>query len=196
MNRDECLLALYLACQERRPIKLTMSSGYIYYGAIQALGQTNGLPEGGFRLLMLDSDGEAQATVELSADDVQQIIPDEPEACRRLKLYICAARGYVPGVRSIRRVVQQLRARPGLYLGSASVQRLRQYLAGYMAACTDADPLWQDEFAGNAFSAFVSHEYGQQLSGRDWAGMICERYPDDGSAFDEFLRLFDLFCSE
>lgn len=203
MDREECMLMLRLAFQERRPLQVVVNSGYAYHGVVQEIGgacvyAANGstLPEGCFRFLMLDCDGELQATVELSAADVQRIIPDEPEASRRLQQYICSARGYGTRLRKIREVVEQLRSRPGMYLGVPSVRALRQYLTGYMTACADVDPLWQDDFAGNAFTLFVCHEYGDEMSGRDWSSLICGRFPDDGSAFEEFLRLFDAFCEE
>lgn len=198
MDREECLLELHLAFQERRPVRLVSVSGYTYYGALVSLGRTqpDAQTDTEIRFLMLDGDGEAQATVTLLVSEVQEAAADDPQAAQRLSRYICRARGYAPRLRSIREIVQQLRDRPGLFIGSASVMALRQYIAGYLTACTDVDPLWQDAFSANAFTLFVCHEYGQKMSGRDWASLICERFPDDGSAFDEFLRLFDQFCAE
>lgn len=201
MQAEQHAMALHQAMARRACIRMTMADGYCYYGVVQTIGgasvypqpEAQLLPQGCFSFLALDPDGEPQATLTLQLADVAALDDRDPEAQRRKALYICQARGYGPGTRSIRDVVNQLRDRPGMFIGSASLRALKMYLWGYTAACMDADPLWQDAFDWHDFTEYVCDSYGLVMSGRDWCSIICDRYPDDGRAFDEFLRLFDQY---
>lgn len=90
--------------------------------------------------------------------------------------------------------IDLMRLRIGMYLGKESISALEHHVSGYQAACgikgiaEQLSPPFED------FHDFVAREYDLAYSTRGWCEMIlrkCKR--NEQRAFQEFLRLFDLF---
>lgn len=90
--------------------------------------------------------------------------------------------------------IDQIRTRPGMYIGGLSVTLLFQHIAGYDAACLwkgideQLDPPWED------FHDFVAARTGFAESTSGWANMLlshCDH--DEAKALGVFFEMFDFF---
>ncbi len=93
-------------------------------------------------------------------------------------------------------MLDEIRKRPGLYLGGNSFQRLDPWLQGYFygkgesgAAATEEELEFRD------FGEFVQKKYRWHDVG-GWAAKIQYYCQDDASALTEFFRLLDEFKTQ
>lgn len=90
--------------------------------------------------------------------------------------------------------IDLMRQRIGMYLGKESISALEHHVSGYQAACGIKGIAEQLSPPFDDFHDFVAREYGLAYSSRGWCEMIlrkCNR--NEQRAYQEFLRLFDLF---
>lgn len=92
-------------------------------------------------------------------------------------------------------VIERMRAKPAMWLGSRSLQELFVWLAGYRTALLDArQELHLGEPSFDHFHRFVQKKLGFAESTSGWANMICDGVrDDDGPALQRFYELFDEF---
>lgn len=90
--------------------------------------------------------------------------------------------------------IDQIRTRPGMYVGGHSVMLLFQHIAGYDAACywkgieEHLDPKWED------FHDFVAVRTGFAESTSGWANMLLSHCNgDEAEALAKFFEMFDSF---
>lgn len=90
-------------------------------------------------------------------------------------------------------VLDEIRKRPGLYLGQTSFQRLDPWLQGYSYGKEQAGAsASEEETEFRDFDEFVQKKY-KWHDGGGWAAKIQYYHRDDTSAFAEFFRLLDEF---
>ncbi len=93
--------------------------------------------------------------------------------------------------------IQKIRERPGLYLGEASISKLRAYLEGYQAALRDCDiPKTEQEEEFYQFHEWVRQYYNFSESTSGWNNMILARSSDEAQALEIFFDLFDQFLEQ
>ncbi len=90
-------------------------------------------------------------------------------------------------------LLQDIRKRPALYLGSRTFDGLDWFLAGYEAALNDIEgPHCIFNFM---FQRFVEDKYRNKYEHRHWSKIIKEGKTDE-ETFDVFFELVDAFFSE
>ncbi len=87
----------------------------------------------------------------------------------------------------------RLRARPPLYLGNRSLERLSHFIDGYIFA------LWAHGLKSNHtvwlsdMNEFTANHFEILLQYHDTIGMILQHYPDDGTALNAFFEILDAY---
>ena len=92
-------------------------------------------------------------------------------------------------------LLKKIRQRPGMYLGRASITRLRMLLMGYSMARGELGiglTQQEREFAG--FQEWVMQRY-RVNSTRGWDDIILSQTQDESSALNLFFNLFEEFKS-
>ena len=90
-------------------------------------------------------------------------------------------------------ILEKIRPRPALYLGTASMELLRAYLHGYLHHCDNVNGLR----CLTDFTIFVRRRYKMNdYWSHDWACFIQFFEPDPYQAFDTFYELFDEFIAK
>jgi hypothetical protein len=90
-------------------------------------------------------------------------------------------------------LLDEIRKRPGLYLGQKSFQNLAPWLQGYFVGKEQAGAfVTEEELEFRDFDDFVQEKYDWHDVG-GWAAKIQYHHRDDASAFEEFFRLLDEF---
>jgi hypothetical protein len=93
-------------------------------------------------------------------------------------------------------LLNDIKARPGMFLGNVSIVRLRSFLDGYRSARADLGlPLTEQEKAFNEFQAWIQQRF-KITSSQGWDRIILFHSTDERSALDLFFELFDHFQSE
>ena len=93
-------------------------------------------------------------------------------------------------------LLQMIRKRPGMYLGSCGVTRLRFFLEGYAFARLDlglTETKEEKEF--KEFSKWVQKRFNIK-SNLEWNKIIILHYEDERDAFQVFFTLLAKFCEE
>ena len=120
-------------------------------------------------------------------------------------------------------ILQEIRKKPGLYLGSKSLQSFMQFWHGYVLGIaskewkksTDGrfetqdkviDTVMQHAVASNSypldqhfmygFDEFVHKHYNRNRIAMDASSLILENSSSDEEAFDKFFELFDEFLKQ
>jgi hypothetical protein len=91
-------------------------------------------------------------------------------------------------------VLQKIKAKPGMYIGRASVSDLFHFLVGYEFARgeLDIEPTeWEDDFHEN-FQPWVQRKYHVSTS-NSWAKIIMLFCHDEKAGFEQFFKLLDEF---
>jgi hypothetical protein len=90
-------------------------------------------------------------------------------------------------------MLQQIKQRPGMYLGKCSITRLRSFLDGYMAARQDLGlPLTQQEREFEAFQEWIQARF-KITSSHGWDSIILFYCADERDALNSFFDLFESF---
>lgn len=92
-------------------------------------------------------------------------------------------------------LLDEIRKRPGLYLGSNSFRNLDPWLQGYFYGKAQVSEPDSEEIEFRGFDDFVQEKYDWHDVG-GWAAKIQYYHCDDASALEEFFRLLDEFKAQ
>lgn len=87
-------------------------------------------------------------------------------------------------------LLQEIRKRPNLYLGKASLELLDAFIGGCSFYCYKANGYYPDFFSG--FQKFVQKRYKIQTTQGWWSIIRFFSYTDE-EAFNKFFDLLDEF---
>ncbi|MCL1471088.1 hypothetical protein [Argonema antarcticum] len=90
-------------------------------------------------------------------------------------------------------MLQEIKKRPGMFLGRCSITRLRSFLDGYMGAREDLGlPPTDQEREFNGFQDWIQKRYNI-TSSHGWDSIILFYSADERDALDNFFKLFEKF---
>ena len=90
-------------------------------------------------------------------------------------------------------MLQEIKKRPGMYLGKRSITRLRSFLDGYMGAREDLGlPRTEQEKEFNEFQEWIQQRFNI-TSSHGWDSIILFYSADERDALDKFFELFEKF---
>lgn len=93
-------------------------------------------------------------------------------------------------------LLQKIKQRPPLYLGSYSITNLHSFLSGYILARLELDaPQTEEERQFDKFQAWIENKFNARGT-HSWAKIILFHSMDERDAFDHFFKLFDQFAGE
>jgi hypothetical protein len=93
-------------------------------------------------------------------------------------------------------LLQRIKERPGMYLGSPSITRLRSFLDGYgMARAELCLPDSEEEQELEGFLEWIQERY-KITSNHGWDRIILFFSADEKDAFDKFFNLVEEFLAE
>ena len=90
-------------------------------------------------------------------------------------------------------LLQKIREQPGLYLGTKNLMYLHHFYGGYVFKTGEI--ILDYRYSLHGFDEYV-HQYYNDISTNNWAGLIVERSSSQGEAFDKFYDLLDSFLGE
>jgi hypothetical protein len=90
-------------------------------------------------------------------------------------------------------LLEEMRGRVPMYIGSNSVVKLASFLRGYQYAL-EKNGLGRDDNFLAAFQEMTQSRYGVKVS-KGWEDIIRFQSSDDQEAMDLFWRLFDDYCA-
>jgi hypothetical protein len=94
------------------------------------------------------------------------------------------------------RIIQDIKARPGMFLGSCSITRLRSFLDGYQSARADLGiPRTHEERAFDGFQSWVQARF-QVTSAQGWDSIILLHSSNEQEALQLFFDLLEQFRQE
>ncbi|MFB2880402.1 hypothetical protein [Floridanema aerugineum] len=92
-------------------------------------------------------------------------------------------------------MLQEIKKRPGMYLGKRSISRLRSFLDGYMGAREDLGlPQTEQEKEFNGFQEWIQERFNI-TSSHGWDSIILFYSADERDALEKFFELFEKFCN-
>lgn len=92
-------------------------------------------------------------------------------------------------------MLQNIKQRPGMYLGRCSITRLRSFLDGYMGARQDLGlPLTEQEREFDGFQEWTQKRFNIN-SNHGWDSIILFYSADERDALNTFFELFEAFCN-
>lgn len=90
-------------------------------------------------------------------------------------------------------ILQEIKKRPGMFLGRNSITRLRSFLDGYMGAREDLGlPQTKQEQAFNSFQDWIQTRFNI-TSSHGWNDIILFYLADERDALDKLFELFEKF---
>ncbi|HEY9848000.1 MAG TPA: hypothetical protein V6D28_00970 [Leptolyngbyaceae cyanobacterium] len=90
-------------------------------------------------------------------------------------------------------MLQEIKKRPGIFLGRSSITRLRSFLDGYMGAREDLGlPQTSQEREFNGFQDWIQERFNI-TSSHGWDSIILFYSADERDALDKFFELFEKF---
>ncbi|MCL1464585.1 hypothetical protein [Argonema galeatum] len=90
-------------------------------------------------------------------------------------------------------MLQEIKKRPGMYLGKCSITRLRMLLDGYgLAQCELGLPRTDQEREFNGFQDWIQQKFNI-TSSHGWDSIILFYSADERDALDNFFKLFEKF---
>jgi len=93
-------------------------------------------------------------------------------------------------------LLARIKQRPGMYLGQASISRLRMLLMGYSMSRGELGlKITEQEKKFAQFQKWIQQKYGIN-STQGWENMILSQVQDEKLALDLFFQLFDQFDHE
>ena len=90
----------------------------------------------------------------------------------------------------IKKLLEDMRKRPGVYFGKKSLDRLATFLSGYRCCVLERDGEAPSDLPG--FQEFVAERYNIQ-SAHHWSDIIQFYCSTEEEAFDTFFELIDEF---
>jgi hypothetical protein len=97
---------------------------------------------------------------------------------------------------SIYDMIDAIRKRPGLYIGTRSIIRLHAFLGGYAAGMGRVRFTARDVEHFQKFHDWVAYRLGVGESTSGWCNMILDKSANDADAFDRFFVLLDEFRND
>ena len=93
-------------------------------------------------------------------------------------------------------LLQKIKQRPPLYLGSYSITSLHSFLSGYILARLELDvPQTEEERQFDTFQSWIENKFNMK-STHSWAKIILFHSMDERDALDHFFKLFEEFARE
>jgi hypothetical protein len=90
-------------------------------------------------------------------------------------------------------LLEEMRGRVPMYIGSNSVAKLASFLRGYQCALEKYGAGRDDDFLAN-FQEMTQSRYGVKVS-KAWEDIILFQSCDDHEAMELFWQLFDDYCA-
>src|SRR4051794_31062962 len=90
-------------------------------------------------------------------------------------------------------LLKEIKMRPGIYIGRASITRLASFLDGYYYGVGETTPLSDPLFSG--FQDWVKNRYHLNTS-HNWSSIILFFECDEALAFKKFFELLDEYRAE
>jgi hypothetical protein len=97
---------------------------------------------------------------------------------------------------SIYDLLEQIRRRPGMYIGVRSIIHLHSHLYGYTSGLARVGFALRDQKDFHRFHDWVARRLGYYSSTPGWANMIRDKSASDEEAFEQFYILLAEFRSE
>ncbi|MBW4497189.1 MAG: hypothetical protein KME26_29860 [Oscillatoria princeps RMCB-10] len=93
-------------------------------------------------------------------------------------------------------ILRKIKARPGMYIGAASVSNLFMFLAGYKTARLELgiEPAQEEMEFYREFQPWLQKRFQLQTV-NSWANIIRLYAPDEKEAFNYFFKLLDEFLA-
>jgi hypothetical protein len=93
-------------------------------------------------------------------------------------------------------LLRKIKARPGMYIGAASVSNLFMFLAGYKTARLELgiEPAQEEMEFYREFQPWLQKRFQVQTV-NSWANIIRLYAPDEKEAFNYFFKLLDEFLA-
>ena len=93
------------------------------------------------------------------------------------------------------KMLQNMKKRPGMYLGKCSITRLKSFLDGYIAARQDLGfPLTEQERHFEKFQEWIQERF-ELKSSHGWDSIILFYSADEKDALNNFFELLERFCN-
>lgn len=97
---------------------------------------------------------------------------------------------------SYHELLQQIKKKPGLYIGNASISNLYMFLIGYQFARRQLNvPTSAEEQEFQRFQPWLQEKFGLKTS-QSWSQIILFHSTNEQDAFDRFFHLFAEFLQE
>lgn len=99
----------------------------------------------------------------------------------------------MPGIYDL---LENIKKRPKMYLGSSSITRLHMLLIGYNIGINEggSDKI-KEEFKFQDFQKWIQKKY-DVLSSKSWATIILENSANESDALNKFFELFEEFIND
>ena len=92
-------------------------------------------------------------------------------------------------------ILEGVKRRPGMFLGTSSITRLEMYLRGYDLARREMDiPLDEQEREFAGFQSWIQNQY-EIKSGQSWGKIILFYSVDEPEALTKFFELFEQYLN-
>lgn len=93
-------------------------------------------------------------------------------------------------------LLQKIKTRPPLYLGSYSITSLHSFLSGYILAKLELNvPQTEEEREFDKFQSWIEAKFNTRGT-HSWAKIILFHSMDERDALDHFFKLFDEFVKD
>ena len=90
-------------------------------------------------------------------------------------------------------IIRNVQKRPAVYLGGTSIFNLRTFLAGYCFARRQLGiPQTRQGQQFSEFQTWIQHKFNLPAD-RTWDRIILSSSPEEHTALDQFVKLFDEF---
>ncbi|GAA4387162.1 hypothetical protein [Hymenobacter koreensis] len=89
-------------------------------------------------------------------------------------------------------LLEQIRARPAMFIDRKSIHYLSVFLTGWIIGCGTKSEVLMDNDALYGFQIWIEKKYKIRTS-HSWARIIDFYSPDESYAFDKFYELYDEF---
>jgi len=95
--------------------------------------------------------------------------------------------------KDVKKLLSDMKNRPGVYFGKKSLDRLSTFLSGYICCVSERDGEIGEYLPG--FQEFISERYNIR-STHHWSEIIQFYCSTEEEAFDEFYKLLDEFSTD
>lgn len=89
-------------------------------------------------------------------------------------------------------LLDNIRKKPGLYLGKKSLHLLRAYMNGYLLGKAEAIGDGEGDIFLD-FQSYIEDKFSMSQTPYGWVEIISSAYSSDEEAFDEFFKFYNDF---